>query len=243
MLGFRNAAMAPVQAHNFHQIIRELPLLGNGIVSKYEAVIHGLRLLNLGDQRHNDAAQLGKESIQGFHIHTFLIFVQQRIVGQLIGIVITGKFPVKLNDLLQTRRKGCKIILVFCLFPDVLGIIQQHGIGNIFLRGDLEHLVAGLLHHFCFPKRLGIQLVLVFQQESKQFLILIRSCQLIDDLGQNLHGFATAFPAVGWGNRTGIVIQHTDGVVIGSLGLLQLLQFGNGLFYSFKMHSNSSFYF
>ena len=74
-------------------------------------------------------------------------------------MVIPGKLPVIVHDLLQIRGKCGKIVLRLRLVPYALGIVDQHGIGDIFLRRDTVNLVVAFAQNLYLPLCLGIQLI------------------------------------------------------------------------------------
>ena len=237
MFAFGNPAMAAIQTHNFHKIIRKHSLYLHRIVTEQETVINRFRCLNLCDQRNDGFPKLGEESVQGFFVQTLFILIQQSIIGSHIGIVITGKLTVKVHDLLQAGSEGRKIILIFCLFPDILCIVQQHGILHIFFRGDLLHLAVTLAQNLYLPALLVGQFILAAFQIGQQAVQFRAGFQIISDLRQNAHGLATAFPAIGRGCAGGIVKQHTHSMAISGHGLLMLSKLLKGLLQRFVIHN------
>ena len=241
MLRFRNSTVAPVHAQNLHQIIRELSLDFHRIVLKEETIFNGFRLLDLGDERYDDLPQLRKKRIQGLHGQSLFVFIQQGIVRCQVRIVVAGKLPVEIHQLFQKRRKGRKIILIFRLLPGHLGIVLEHGILHIFLSGDPVDLVIFLSQNFHFPDRLPIQFFLVLLQIGQQCFILRVCNEVIGNLGHDLHGLTTAFPAVTGGNGGGIQIHNTQSMIVGRPGPLELLQLLQSLMNRFKSHKTSPF--
>ena len=228
--------MAAVNSHNLHQFIGKLTLYSHGIVTEQESVLNGRCCLYLCNQRNNDLTQLCKESVQRGHIQTFFVLIQQSIVGCFLGIVITCKLAIVVNDFLQNRRKGCKIILILRLFPDILGFVHQHGIGNIFLCRHFAHLVIALPQNFHLTALLRCQGIGICFQIFDHGNILRSGFQIVSDLGHDFHGLAAAFPAVGRGNSRRVVEHNAEGMIVCGHGALILFQRFQRLRNSFKFH-------
>ena len=204
-----------------------------------EGIINGLRLAHLFQQGHNGPAQLGKEGVQSRHVQPFLVFVQQSVIGGHLGMVIARELPVEGYDFLQIGRESGKIIVVLRPVPHVLSIIEQDGIGNVFLRGDPMDLIVAFADDLHFPFFLGIQLFGVSLQEGQQFPVFRVCQQIVGDLGQDLHGLAPALPGVAGSGGCGIQIENTHGMIVGCLGLLQFFQCLKGLLHGFVFHGNT----
>ena len=168
MLRLAQAAVAPVQPHDLHQIIRKGFLLVHRIIVVQEAVVDLGLPGNLLQQRHNGLAQSGKKFVQHFGIHAPLVLVQEGIIGGSGAVVIGGKFAVILYQLLQQGAEHCKVIFFFCLVPDISRFVHQLTVGDILFGRDAGQLVtaaAQLLHLAAVEK---IQLVLLAIQLIQQ---------------------------------------------------------------------------
>lgn len=108
--------------------------------------------------------QLCKKTVQGFHGESFLIFVEQGIIGRQVRIVISGKFLIISDDFFQIRRKGLEIVFIFCLFPDGLGVVDQHVVRHIFLWGNSGYLAVGFPEERDLPAGNGVQILDVLFQ-------------------------------------------------------------------------------
>ena len=74
-------------------------------------------------------------------LDSFFIFVQQRIIGLLIRVIVTGKAPVKIYNFLQIRGKLRKVAFILCSFPYCLCIVDQHCVFHIFLSRNSVNLI------------------------------------------------------------------------------------------------------
>ena len=239
MLRFRNTAVAPVDGQHLHEVIGEFPLDLDGIELIQEAVIDLPRRLDLLHQGYDGFPELGKEGIQSGGIQSLLVFVQQGIVGCHFRMVVTGELYVIGHDLLQIGCEGREIVLIFGLFPNILGIVQQNSIGHVFLRGDLVHLVIALAQNLHLPLAHGGQFLRVGLQEGQQLSVFRVGGQVIGDPGQDAHGSSPALPAILGGGGTGIVVQNTHHMAVGRHGFLEFIQRFQRLFYGFVFHSGS----
>ena len=154
-------------------------------------------------------------------------------------MVIPGEFPVIVHDLLQIRGKCGKIVLRLCLVPYALGIVDQHGIGDIFLRRDTVNLVVAFAENLHLPLRLSVQLIGVGFQIAQKLVILIVHQQIIGDLRHDLHGLAPPLPGVAGGSGGSVQIQNTHGVAVRRLSLFQLFESLLRLLYGFIFHGNA----
>lgn len=144
VLRFGDGAIIPVDAQDGHNVIRQLVLLLHGIELVQEAIINGLRSCDLGQEGNQDFPELRKETVQGFGSEPFLIFVQQSIVGWQTGIVISGKFLIKPYNFLQIWGKKRKVIGIFSLLPNRLGVVEKHVIFDVLLGRNFGNLVVRL---------------------------------------------------------------------------------------------------
>ena len=239
MLRLGDAAVGAVNAHDLHEITGELSLNFHGIMAVQESVVDLLRCPDLLDQGYDGLPELVKESIQRLDVHPFLVLVQQRVVGCHFRMVIPGEFPVIVHDLFQIRGKCGKIVLRLRLMPYALSVIDQHGIGDIFLRRDTVNLVVAFAENLHLPLCLGVEFIGVGFQIGKKLVILIVHQQIIGDLGHDLHGLAPPFPCVAGGSGGSVQIQNAHGVVIRRLGLFQLFESLLRLLYGFIFHGNA----
>ena len=175
-------------------------------------------------QRHNGAAQPGKEDIQGFLIHALLVFIQQGIVGGHVGVVVTRKFAAVSHDLFQIRRKSGKIVSGLCLMPDGIRLVQKNAVVHIFPGGDAAHPVVVLFQNLQLPGLDGGEFRSVGGQVVIENAVLGIGCQVIGDFGQHLHGFPPGFPGTLGGSGGGILAEDAHGVVVGKQGALELFQ-------------------
>ena len=239
MLRLGDAAVGAVNAHDLHEIIGELSLNLHRIMAVQESVVDLLRRPDLLDEGDDGLPELGEEGVQRLDVHPLLVFVQQRVVGRHFRMVIPGEFPVIVHDLFQIRGKCGKIVLRLRLVPYALGVVDQHGIGDVFLRRDTVNLVVAFAQNLYLPLCLGIQLIGVGFQIGKKLVILIVHQQIIGDLRHDLHGLAPSLPGVAGRGGGGVQIQNTQSVVICRLGLFQLLEGFSRLLYGFIFHGNA----
>ena len=52
-----------------------------------------------------------------------------------------------------------RIVLRLCLVPYALGVVNQHGIGDVFLRRDTVNLVVAFAQNLYLPLCLGIEFI------------------------------------------------------------------------------------
>ena len=239
MLRLGDAAVGAVNAHDLHEIIGELSLNLHRIMAVQESVVDLLRCPDLLDQGYDGLPELSEESVQRLDVHPFLVFIQQRVVGRHFRMVIPGESPVIVHDLFQIRGKCGKIVLRLRLVPYALGIVDQHGIGDIFLRRDTVNLVVAFAENLYLPLCLSVQLIGVGFQIGKKLVILIVHQQIIGDLRHDLHGLAPSLPGVAGGSGGSVQVQNTHGVAVRRLGLFQLLEGFSRLLYGFIFHGNA----
>ena len=151
MLCLCDGAVTAIHTHDIHQIVRKYTLKLHGIMTMEEAVIDGLRIFDLLDQRDDGLPKLRKESIQRFHGETFFIFIQQRVVGLQLRMVISREFLVIGHNFFQIWRKRRKIIVVLGFLPYILRLVQKYLIVYIFLRRNFLGLVVIFADHFRLP--------------------------------------------------------------------------------------------
>ena len=239
MLRLGNTAVGAVNAHDLHEIIGELSLNLHGIMAENESIVHLLRRPDFLDQGDDGLPELGEEGVQCLNVHSFLVLVQKRVVGRHFRVIIPGELPVIIHDLFQIGGKGGKIILQLCLVPYAFGVVNQHGIGNVFLRRDTANLVVALAQNLHLPLCLGTQFLGVGFQIAQKLVILIVHQQIIGNLGHDLHGLAPSLPGIAGRGGGGVQIQNAQGVVIRRLGLLQFLESLLRLLYGFIFHGNA----
>ena len=109
MLAFGNTANIAVKPHNFHQIIRKLPLLINGVHLFQEAVIHLLRRTDLFHQRNDGAAKLRKECIQGLHVLKVQAAQKKDAIVKVLQTLMQPEVSVKL-----AKVSGCAPAVESC---------------------------------------------------------------------------------------------------------------------------------
>ena len=150
MLGLGKSAISAVDLKDLHQIFSALFLCFHGIMAIEEAIVDGLGVADLFDQRNDGGAKLVKEYVQHLHGNAFLVFVQQRIVGGELGIIVAREFAVEGNDLFEIGREGGKIVVVLRFFPDGLRLVQKHFVFRVFVLRNTGELGAGLFHELGF---------------------------------------------------------------------------------------------
>ena len=172
MLGFCDAAVAPIDAQNGHDVVRQLALLLQRIGVVEEAVINGLCGGNLSKQGNQRFPELGKETVQSFYGEALFIFIQQGVIGRQAGVEVTGKLAVEGYDFLQIGGKGFKIIPILGVFPNCLGVVEQDVICHIFLGRNPGNLVVSLPKKLHFTPVYRIQLLEMGLQISQDGFIL-----------------------------------------------------------------------
>ena len=229
VLALGDGAAVGVQADGVHQILGELLLALDGVALVQEGGVgHGLFGDGL-DQGDDDLPQLGEEAVQRLHGQTLLKFVEQRIVGQLGGIVVAGELLVVGHDLLQNGSEGGEIVLLLGHTPDALGLVQQHVEGDVLVLGDAGQLLAALLLDLHHAAVVCIQLAFMLGQIGKKLPGVLGGSQVIDHLAQDRHGLAPAFGSAQGGGGGGIQAQCAHGVGVGGGGGLDLIEPGDGI--------------
>ena len=229
VLRLGNGAVGPINAHNLHQVVAEMPLLLNGVVLHQEAVVDLGLFADFLHQGHNGAAQPGKEDIQGFLIHALLVFIQQGIIGGHVGVVVTRKFAAVGHDLFQIRRKSGKIVGGLCLMPDGIRLVQKNAVVHIFPGGDAAHPVVVLFQNLQLPGLDGGEFRSVGGQVVIENAVARVGGQVIADSSQHLHGFPPGFPGALRGGGGGVLAEDAHGVVVGKQSALELFQGFQGL--------------
>ena len=233
MLRLADDAVVPVDAHDAHDEVGELPLDGDGEIGVERRVVHPV---GVGgdplDERHQLLPQGGEEFVAGGHRQTPLVVVQQRLVGGLLRLPVQGEALQRVEDLLQVRLKQGEIVVGLGGLPHVVGAGGQLLVGHELLLRDAAGAVvaAPVLLHLAAGD--VVQLRAGGHQRLQHLHGVRRGGQLIVDAAELAGGVAAD------GGRTlgrrgdAVVVQKAHGVRQRKAGLLiafQLFQcFGNG---------------
>ena len=199
-----------------------------------QAVVDGRGLADAADERHQPLAQHTEEAVKPLDGDALFELVEHRLVGVPIGLVIERKAPVVVDQLLQTGRKGRKIVGRLGPVPYGVGLGLEAGVGEIFLAGDAGGLVEALLEQLDLPALLGGQLGGAGGEKFEDALQLAAGQQVVDDAAQHSAGFGAAAGALFGGDGGAVIIEYAEGVGVGVTGALDLLQARQG---GLKLHS------
>ena len=224
VFGLTQAAVAPVQTHDLHEIVRKRLLLLDRIFQMQEAVIDLGLLADGPDEGHQTLAQGVKEHVQLLGVHAPLILVQQGIIGRFFRIIIARELPVILHQLLQDGAEGGKVVFFLGLVPDITGAVGQLAVCHILLGGDAGELPAAAAQLLHLAAVEGVQRLPPGIEFLHQCKGLGGGHQLLQFTGQNAQSHTPALGRVLGGHGHSVQIQAVGGAVVGVQLLLQGLQ-------------------
>ena len=233
VLRLADDAVVPVDAHDIHDEVGELPLDGDGKIGVERRVVHPFGVGGDAlDQGHQLLPQGGEKRVAGGGGQSPLIVVQQRLVGGLVRLPVQGEALQRVEHLLQIRLKQGEIIVGLGGLPHVVGLGGQPLVGHKFLLRDAAGavIVPPVLLHL--PAGNAVQLLPGGHQRLQHLHGVRRGGQLVEDAAELAGGVAPDGGSALGRRGNAVVVQKAHGVPQCKAGLfiaLQLFQcFVNG---------------
>ena len=114
--------------------------------------------------------------------------------------------------------------------PHGAGLVQQLGVGDVFLQRQHVHDVTGFLQQFRLAADLFTDLFLTAENHVQGLAGLLTDRLLIRQLAEIADGLASGFPGLLRRDGFPVNIQDAPCVLQSVSGLFHLLKFFNGLF-------------
>ena len=192
VLGLPDGAVSPVQSHDLHEVVGELPLILHGVAAVEEADIRLFLLPNGMDDRHQPVPHGGEELVQFCHGDSPLILVEQGVIGGLVGVIVPGKAAVVCHQLLQHWGKEGEVVGLLGPVPHIAGLVDQHGVLHILLGGNAGELAVLPAQQLHLAALLGGELLPGLGQGLQHLPHLGVRENLVLLPGQNAQGHPTA---------------------------------------------------
>ena len=110
-----------------------------------EGIIDLFRLIDFMNQWNQFLLHMFKEGVIAFHIPSFLIVIQQDVIGMAVIIAVSQKFLLHFHEFFQIRIIAFPVGGLLVFEPCALGLLKSIMISQINIFRHIAHASESLL--------------------------------------------------------------------------------------------------